>query len=170
MFDLEKAIASWRRSFRYRRVFFEDDLEELERHVRDHVVWLVERGFSEKEAFQKAMHSVGGYSVMEAEYRKVFWAKVRHKQALFNEIIGEITMLKSYLKSAVRQFRLDGHTPAQEEFRMKAAQHHIRIGYCRLCSAQAIASRARICPGAPGAHMKKSSLIHPSNAPAPRSD
>ena len=40
--------------------------------------------------------------MIEAEYRKVFWAKVRHKQAFIHEIIGEVTMLKSYLKSAVR--------------------------------------------------------------------
>ena len=44
MFDLEKAIVAWRRSFRYRRVFFEDDLEELERHLRDHVAGRVEQG------------------------------------------------------------------------------------------------------------------------------
>ena len=102
MFDLEKAIAAWRRSFRYRRVFFEDDLEELERHLRDHVAGLVEQGWAEKEAFGEAVRSVGDYGAMEAEYRKVFWAKARHKRALINEIIGEVMMLKSYLKSAVR--------------------------------------------------------------------
>ncbi|MCH8961324.1 MAG: hypothetical protein IH820_08385, partial [Bacteroidetes bacterium] len=69
MFDLEKAIASWRRSFRYRRVFFEDDLEELERHVRDHVAGRVEQGWTEKAAFGDAVRGVGDYGAMEAEYR-----------------------------------------------------------------------------------------------------
>ncbi len=105
MFDLDKAIASWQRSFRYRRVFFEDDLEELERHLRDHVAWLVERGYSEKEAFHKALHSVGGYAMIEAEYQKVFWAKLKHKRRFLREMIWEATMLKNYLKIALRNLQ-----------------------------------------------------------------
>ena len=102
MFDLEKAIVAWRRSFRYRRVFFEDDLEELERHVRDHVAWLVEDGVAEKEAFQKALHSVGDYGAMETEYRKVYWSKLKHRRRLLREIVWEATMLKNYVKIALR--------------------------------------------------------------------
>ncbi len=81
MFDLEKAIASWRRSFRYRRVFFEEDLEELERHVRDHVVGRVGQGWTEKAAFGDAVRGVGDYGAMETEYRKVYWGKLRHKRS-----------------------------------------------------------------------------------------
>ena len=105
MFDLEKAIAAWRRSFRYRRVFFEDDLEELERHVRDHTAWLVEQGVGEKEAFYKALHSVGDYAMMEAEYRKVFWAKLKHKRRLLHAMIWEVHMLENYLKIALRNLQ-----------------------------------------------------------------
>ena len=102
MFDLEKAITSWRRSFRHRRVFLEDDLEELERHVRDHTAWLVEQGCSEKEAFYKALESVGGYALVEAEYRKVFWDKLKHKRRLLRELTWRGVMLKNYLKVALR--------------------------------------------------------------------
>ena len=34
MFDLEKAIVSWRRQFRYNRVFLNTDLDELERLLK----------------------------------------------------------------------------------------------------------------------------------------
>ena len=105
MFDLEKAIGSWRRSFRYRRVFFEEDLEELERHVRDHAAWLVEQGVLEKDAFEMARNSVGDFGAMEAEYRKVFWAKVKHRRGLLHTFMGEITMLKNYVKIALRNFQ-----------------------------------------------------------------
>ena len=105
MFDLEKAIAAWRRSFRYRRVFFEDDLEELERHLRDHVAGLVEQGWSQKEAFDEAIRGVGEYGAMETEYRKVFWAKVKHRRGVLREIIWEATMVKNYLKIAFRTLR-----------------------------------------------------------------
>ncbi len=105
MFDLDKAIASWRRSFRYRRVFFEDDLEELERHVRDHATWLVEQGVEEKEAFRKAVQSVGDFGAMETEYRKVFWAKLKHRRSLLREIVWGARMFSNYLKVALRHVR-----------------------------------------------------------------
>ena len=105
MFDLEKAIASWRRSFRYRRVFFEDDLEELERHVRDHVAGRVEQGWTEKEAFGDAVRGVGDYGAMEVEYRKVFWAKLKHRRRLLREFIWDVSMFKNYLKVALRTLR-----------------------------------------------------------------
>ena len=105
MFDLEKAIASWRRSFRYRRVFFEDDLEELERHLRDHIAWLVEQGASEKDAFHKALLSVGDHARMEAEYQKVFWAKLKHKRRFLREMIAEAAMLKNYFKISLRNLK-----------------------------------------------------------------
>ena len=105
MFDLDKAIAAWRRSFRYRRVFFEDDLEELERHLRDHVAVLVERGWTEKEAFGEAVRGVGQYGAMEAEYRKVYWGKLRQKRGQMREITWRLTMLRNYLKVAFRSLK-----------------------------------------------------------------
>ena len=96
---------AWRRSFRYRRVFFEDDLEELERHLRDHVAGRVEQGWSEKEAFGDAVRGVGDHGAMEAEYRKVFLAKLKHRRRLLREIVWEATMLKNYFKIALRNLQ-----------------------------------------------------------------
>jgi|GEM_PF-2636734 hypothetical protein len=37
MFNLKTAISTWRRSFELNRAFHAEDIEELERHIRDHV-------------------------------------------------------------------------------------------------------------------------------------
>jgi len=105
MFDLEKAIASWRRSFKYRRVFFEEDLEELERHVRDHTARLVGQGRPEEESFRAAVRSVGDYAAVEAEYRKVFWFKLKHRRRVLHEIGWEVAMLKNYFTIALRTLK-----------------------------------------------------------------
>ena len=104
-FDLEKAIAAWRRTFEHHHSFFKEDVEELERHVRDHVAWLVAQGSTEAEAFHEAVRRVGDYGSTEAEYRKVFWEKIRHQRGSMRELIWEITMLKNYLKIALRNLR-----------------------------------------------------------------
>ena len=113
MFDLEKAITAWRGTFEHHRFFFKEDVEELERHVRDHIAWLLTQGHTEAEAFHEAVRRVGNYGNTEAEYRKVFWEKIRHQRGWMRELIWEITMLKNYLKIALRNLRrykgLHGH-------------------------------------------------------------
>lgn len=111
MFDLEKAIAAWRRTYEHRRAFFAEDVEELERHVRDHITALVAAGHGEEEAFRLAVQQVGDSSSTEVEYRKVFWVKLKHNRALVRHFIWETTMLKNYLKIALRTFgRHKGYT------------------------------------------------------------
>ena len=105
MFDLKKAVTAWRRTFEHHRSFFKEDVEELERHVRDHIAWLVAQGYTEAEAFHEAVRRVGNYGSTEAEYRKVFWGKIRHQRGWMRELIWEITMLKNYLKIALRNLR-----------------------------------------------------------------
>ncbi len=105
MFDLEKAIAAWRRSFEHRRVFSPDDLEELERHLRDTVAWRTARGMAPREAFEAALQEVGDYGTTETEYRKVYWRKVRHRHTLFSTLASEIAMLRNYVKIALRNLR-----------------------------------------------------------------
>jgi putative ABC transport system permease protein len=105
MFDLEKAIATWRRSFEHNRVFSPEDLEELERHLRDHAVYLTSKGLSEEAAFETALQSIGDYGSTEAEYGKVFWEKAAHHHTFRHEITWRLAMLKNYLTIALRQLR-----------------------------------------------------------------
>lgn len=105
MFDLEKAIAAWRRSFTSSRAFFPEDRMELESHLRDHIEERLEEGHSEEEAFRMALRELGDYGGTEAEYRKVFWTKLKHQRKLLRELIWRGIMLKNYLKVAFRNLR-----------------------------------------------------------------
>lgn len=72
-FDLEKAIAMWRRRFEHDRSFLPQDVRELEQHVRDHTSALVAQGYSEKDAFLRAMQEMGEYEEVRTAYRDVLW-------------------------------------------------------------------------------------------------
>ena len=101
-FNLDKAIASWRRTMVYNRAFTDDDLDELEQHVRDQVDGLRAQGLPEQEAFRRTMHEMGDYSTAEAEYRKVYWGKRRRHRELLSELTWRFSMLTNYLKVALR--------------------------------------------------------------------
>ena len=105
MFDLEKALATWRRFHAYRRVFTADDLDELEQHVRDQVEALRAEGLSDQEAFRRAMHEMGDHAQAESEYRKVYWGKLKKRHLLLAELQWRLAMLKNYFKIAARNFK-----------------------------------------------------------------
>ena len=102
MFDLEKAIASWRQFLTNNRAFVGDDLDELESHVRHQVAGLQAEGLSEKAAYRQTMGEMGDYGTAEAEYRKVYWGKLRRRRELYHELCWRLSMLKNYLKVAYR--------------------------------------------------------------------
>ena len=104
-FDLEKALAAWRRTLVYNRAFTTEDLDELERHVRDQVAALEAQGLSTKDAFRRTLREMGDYGVVEAEYRKVYWGKRRRRRELAHEFSWRLAMLKNYFKIALRTFK-----------------------------------------------------------------
>src|SRR5690606_21519635 len=81
------------------------DLEELERHLRDHVAALVHRGWAAEDAFREALRGVGDFGSTETEYRKVYWTKTRHRHAFLRETLNEVRMLSNYFKIAFRNLR-----------------------------------------------------------------
>ncbi len=101
-FDLDKAIAAWRRPFEHNRAFSNEDLEELEGSLRDRVEALMEAGLSEEAAFKEALRRMGTYGTAEEEYRKVFWGKLKRQRTLTDELRWRLSMLKNYVKIAVR--------------------------------------------------------------------
>ena len=104
-FDLEKAVAAWRRPLEHKPTFSGEDLEELEGGLRDRFENLVEQGLPEKEAFEKALRRIGSYGTAEEEYRKVYWGKVRRQRHLTSELVWRLSMLTNYLKVALRNLR-----------------------------------------------------------------
>jgi len=105
MFDLEKAITAWRRRLRYSRVFLDDDLDELEAHLRDHVDRLAAEGLSLEDAFHAAERRLGTRPVLEAAYRNVRWGRRKRRRQLGHTLTTEAAMLKNYLTIALRNLR-----------------------------------------------------------------
>lgn len=101
-FNLETAINTWRSLLKHRRAFFKEDLEELERHLRDHIEHLVERGLSEEDAFQKAQAYFGDFANLEKAYQNVFWRKIKHQKLLASTLLYQLSMFKNYFTIALR--------------------------------------------------------------------
>ena len=101
-FNLDIAIETWRSMLEHRRGFFKEDLEELERHLRDHIAHLIQHGFSEEEAFRKARAQIGDVVRLEKAYQNVFWRKLKHRKLLLNHLIYQLTMFKNYMTIALR--------------------------------------------------------------------
>ncbi|GAB5519393.1 MAG: ABC transporter permease [Rhodothermales bacterium] len=103
-FHLETAIATWRR-FQARQAFSREDLDELERHLRDHTAHLVESGLTPEAAFHRAVEGLGDLDTGATEYRKVHWAKLRRRGLLVHELQWRLSMLRNYLTVAWRSMR-----------------------------------------------------------------
>lgn len=101
-FDIDKAIAAWRRPFRYNRTFRDADVDELERHIRDEVTHRMLLGYTEEEAFTEALREMGGLIEAAPEYQKVYWTKLKHHGALGREIRWRGAMLVNYVKLTYR--------------------------------------------------------------------
>lgn len=104
-FDVETAISAWRRAFSHRRAFRARDLDELERHLRDHVLRLCHEGYDLESAFHAAMLELGDCTEAEDEYEKVYWGKLRRDRTRIHELVARATMLTTYIRVAYRNVR-----------------------------------------------------------------
>ncbi|GAB5519396.1 MAG: ABC transporter permease [Rhodothermales bacterium] len=104
-FNLETTIATWRQFHERQAAFSADDLDELERHVRDVVAQLVADGTDEAEAFRQAMQQVGDIAVGEAEYSKVYRAKVYRQHGWWASVQLQMALSKNYLLLTLRHLR-----------------------------------------------------------------
>ncbi len=104
-FDLERALATWRHLLSQRRTFSTEVLDELERHLRDHVAHSVARGVAVERAFEKAIDGLGDLEGGEREYKKVYWGKLRRQNRWLEEVQWWFIMLRNYLSITVRGIR-----------------------------------------------------------------
>ena len=96
MFDLEKAIQQWRKALDKNCALEDGYKEELENHLRDKIDYLMNRGASEKEAFEEAEQKIGEASIIGEDYYKTDtrhasgrppWKKSRWIPSLFYNYI-----------------------------------------------------------------------------------
>ncbi|GAB5521869.1 MAG: ABC transporter permease [Rhodothermales bacterium] len=105
MFDLETALAAWRRTLETQRTFTVEDIEELEHHIRDEVHGYLLEGFDEEAAFHRAVHEMGQHGITTEEYRKVYLNKLPRHLGHARAHLTELAMLHNYLKIAYRTLR-----------------------------------------------------------------
>lgn len=104
-FNLQHAISTWRRSLEYNPVFREEDLDELERHLLDHVKDLESEGLGTEAAFLMARSEIGSFDETEAEYRKTRWASIKKRHHMKDELAGRLSILRNYVTIALRSFK-----------------------------------------------------------------
>jgi len=78
MFNLEQAIAEWRRQMAAADVRISESLNELEAHLRDDVEHSIRSGLGAEQAFEGAVQRLGGPDVLRGEFAKWASAKRRH--------------------------------------------------------------------------------------------
>ena len=69
--QLDKQLAAWKESIVRAGTLTEEDILELELHVRDTVQELTEQGLTQEEALLVALRRIGDPSVVAVEYQKV---------------------------------------------------------------------------------------------------
>lgn len=104
-FRLDIAIATWRNTLQHERFIQPDDLDELEQHVRDQVTDLIEKGYSEAEAFQMAMETMGPKDETEAAFRQTYIGTLKRERRLGEELAWRWSMTKNYVQVAFRHVR-----------------------------------------------------------------
>lgn len=81
MFELNSAIANWLRRLSLRDGLTDDDLLEVESHIRDQVDALVEVGLTVQQAFFRAIREFGEEEDLSRSYRRANWERVVGERA-----------------------------------------------------------------------------------------
>lgn len=71
MFDLEQAIAAWRKQMLAAGIKTPEPLEELESHLREEIERQLKSGLCEQQAFEMATGRIGQASELKREFKKV---------------------------------------------------------------------------------------------------
>lgn len=112
MFNLEKAINQWLRSFRKYQAFDHGSVREMELHLRDHIDDLVADEYSEQEAFEIAVKEFGDIKKMAFDEFQTQKRKSTIKSfiqtAMFKNysLIALRSMMKNPVSSLINLFGL----------------------------------------------------------------
>ncbi|RLD23865.1 MAG: hypothetical protein DRI71_04210 [Bacteroidetes bacterium] len=98
MFDLEKSIKKWLKTFSKYRAFSHGSIREMELHLRDHIEDLTAKGLNEKDAFNKAVTEFGQINSMAKEE----FSNQIPKSTIIS--ILNTAMIRNYFKIATRNF------------------------------------------------------------------
>src|SRR5262245_54973283 len=80
MFNLDHAIAEWRRQMTIAGIKSPRVLDELESHLRDDVERQTKSGTDVQQAFERAVKQIGHATALEAEFKKIGGNKLAREQ------------------------------------------------------------------------------------------
>jgi len=106
-FNLEHAIAQWKKKLRSHQGFEPGQIEELESHLRDYVDDYFEHGLDEKEAFEKALNELGELDDL-AEDHYLSRARKGQKISPWKRRSWIPSLLPNYFKVATRNLKRNG--------------------------------------------------------------
>jgi putative ABC transport system permease protein len=104
-FDLEQAVAGWKRSLRGLQAAQDGDLAELEGYLRDKIEELVGQGRSEEEAFQKAASEFAHLSDLDGDYYRARSTSHLRSRPSWQPPRFMPALVWNYLKIALRKLR-----------------------------------------------------------------
>ena len=91
MFDLEQAIAEWRRQMLAAGINSPVPLEELESHLREEVEMQVRSGASLEQAFEMAVQSIGQPAALKNEFARAAatkWTRLQRLKGALSRWVG----------------------------------------------------------------------------------
>src|SRR5580698_4347240 len=93
MFNLEQAIADWRRQMLAAGIKTPVPLEELESHLREEIERQTKSGLNEAEAFNCAVQKIGEVQVIQNEFKKVEATKEECDYKRLQILLAVVTIL-----------------------------------------------------------------------------
>jgi hypothetical protein len=87
MFNLETAIAEWRRQMLAAGIKTPVPLDELESHLREEIERQIQSGADSKLAFETAVQKIGSASALKCEFKKVDATRKERARALDRKVI-----------------------------------------------------------------------------------
>ena len=134
MFNLDEAIAEWRREMRSAGVKNPEIVEELESHLREDWARRVQSGEGEEDAFSRAARSVGDASALKEEFAKNGgrrWAWLRKLKSVMPAVFEPVPALSAFGPAAQWSLEL----ARQEAPRLKhgfIGTEHVLLGLLAL--------------------------------------
>jgi hypothetical protein len=93
MFNLDEAIAEWRRQVTVGGLNTPEVLNELESHLREEVARQVRSGLNTQAAFEMAVRRLGSVSDLKREFEKVGETKAARARQLLKLVQGSVAVL-----------------------------------------------------------------------------
>ncbi len=118
MFNLETAIAEWRKQMLAAGIHSPVPLEELETHLREDIGQLMKSGRNEAEAFETAVQEIGQAHKVQGEFKKIDSAKGTFEWKLMEIWFGIVaSVFPLFFCSTILRFKYGSFvdfTPSQQ--------------------------------------------------------